>query len=82
MGGSIIKKRPEEIERIVNVAQQKAAPYLKRMGEIIKLSVPVWATIKDGECKIVWTHETNQNFLNLKQAVEDIFKEAEREINS
>lgn len=76
-----IRKRPEEIKAIADRAKAECQPYISIMNEMFKYSTLSVMVLENGKISLKYSCEDNENFIQVKQIVENIYKEAEAEIN-
>jgi hypothetical protein len=75
-----MRKTQQEIEAIIANAKAMAEPYIKIMNEIAAFSTPT-AVWENGTFKIINGYETSEVYKLAKNRVEDIFENAQKEIN-
>lgn len=78
---SAMRKTQDEIEDIIARARAQAEPYIQIMNEVTKVSIPTVIIDADKNIKVLFSHETSMVYLIAKDAAEDIFERAEKELN-
>jgi len=78
---SAMRKTQAEIEAIIATARAQAEPYIQIMNEVTKFSVPTIIIDADKKMRVLFSHETSMVYLIAKDAAENIFERAEKEIN-
>lgn len=77
---SAIRKTQAEIEAIIATAKAHAELYIRIMNEIAAFSTPT-AVWENGSFRMINGYETSEVYKLAKKYVEDIFEQAQKEIN-